>query len=467
MFALGLLSWLYARPVDGTEAFLQQPVRQGARHPRRQRRGVQGRLELRRDDRDVRRLVRDQAGADAARHLPQHHRQPGARLRPGRRRPVAGCRCSSAPTRSPRPRDILHELSKHKAFGVTTFQAEDEIAGIGAALGASFAGALGVTTTSGPGIALKSRDDRPGGDDRAAAASSSTSSAAARRPACRPRPSRPTCCRRCSAATARRRSRSSRRSSPGDCFDAALEAARIAVTYRTPGHAALRRLPGQRLRAVADPRGRRPARHRPRLRHRGQPRDARPATAGVLALPARRGDPRPPVGDPGHARPRAPHRRPREGRRARQHLLRPGQPRLHGPDPAGQGRPDRRLAPAARGRRPDAARRDVLVLGWGSTYGPIGAGCPPRAQGRARSRPGPPAPPQPVPTEPRRGPRALRRGAGPRDEPRPARAADPGPLPRRRVGYNQVRGLPFEAAELAEAIHRGDSTTGGDPPSDD
>ena len=52
--------------------------------------------------------------------------------------------------------DILHELSKHKRFGITTFQAEDEIAGIGAALGASFAGSLGVTSTSGPGIALKS-----------------------------------------------------------------------------------------------------------------------------------------------------------------------------------------------------------------------------------------------------------------------------------------------------------------------
>ena len=52
--------------------------------------------------------------------------------------------------------DILHELSKHKNFGVTTFQAEDEIAGIGAALGAAYGGALGVTTTSGPGIALKS-----------------------------------------------------------------------------------------------------------------------------------------------------------------------------------------------------------------------------------------------------------------------------------------------------------------------
>src|SRR3712207_7349873 len=51
--------------------------------------------------------------------------------------------------------DILHELSKHKAFGVRTFQAEDEIAGIGAALGAAFGGHLGVTTTSGPGLSLK------------------------------------------------------------------------------------------------------------------------------------------------------------------------------------------------------------------------------------------------------------------------------------------------------------------------
>jgi len=51
--------------------------------------------------------------------------------------------------------DILHELSKHKNFGVKTFQAEDEIAAITSAIGASFGGALGVTASSGPGIALK------------------------------------------------------------------------------------------------------------------------------------------------------------------------------------------------------------------------------------------------------------------------------------------------------------------------
>jgi 2-oxoglutarate ferredoxin oxidoreductase subunit alpha len=52
--------------------------------------------------------------------------------------------------------DVLHELSKHKSLGVTTVQCEDEIAGCSSALGASFAGALGVTSTSGPGICLKS-----------------------------------------------------------------------------------------------------------------------------------------------------------------------------------------------------------------------------------------------------------------------------------------------------------------------
>ena len=52
--------------------------------------------------------------------------------------------------------DILHELSRRKEFGIRTFQAEDEIAGVGAALGAAFGGSLGVTTTSGPGLDLKS-----------------------------------------------------------------------------------------------------------------------------------------------------------------------------------------------------------------------------------------------------------------------------------------------------------------------
>jgi 2-oxoglutarate ferredoxin oxidoreductase subunit alpha len=129
--------------------------------------------------------------------------------------------------------DILHELSKHKAFGVRTFQAEDEIAGIGAALGASFGGALGVTTTSGPGVALKAEtiglavmtelplvivDVQRGGPSTGLPTKTEQSdllqalygrNGEAPVPVIAPR-------------------------SPGDCFDAALEATRIALTYRTP-----------------------------------------------------------------------------------------------------------------------------------------------------------------------------------------------------------------------------------------
>jgi 2-oxoglutarate ferredoxin oxidoreductase subunit alpha len=129
--------------------------------------------------------------------------------------------------------DILHELSRHKGLGVTTFQAEDEIAGVGAALGAAFGGALGVTTTSGPGIALKSEtiglavalelpllviDVQRGGPSTGLPTKTEQAdllqamfgrNGEAPLPILAPR-------------------------SPGDCFDTVLEAVRIAVTYRTP-----------------------------------------------------------------------------------------------------------------------------------------------------------------------------------------------------------------------------------------
>ena len=286
-----------------------------------------------------------------------------------------GCRCSSGSYPITPASDILHELSKHKRFGVTTFQAEDEIAGVGAAIGASFAGQLGVTTTSGPGVALKSEaiglavmtelplvviDVQRGGPSTGLPTKTEQAdllqamfgrNGEAPVPIVAPQ-------------------------SPGDCFDAAVEAVRIAITYRTPvmilsdGYLANGSEPWR------IPDARRAARRSTRLRHREEPHELRPRRrqARVLALPARRRHAGPPLGDPRHPRPRAPHRRAREGRRSRQHLLRPRQPRLHGPHPPGQGRPDRRLAAAARGRRPGAAQAKVLVLGWGSTYGPIGAG---------------------------------------------------------------------------------------------
>ena len=104
MFALGLLSWMYGRPTEPDHQLPRAPLRQGPRHPRRQRHRVQGRLELRRDHRGVRRPVRDQAGPDGRRAptatSPATWRSPTA-WSPAR--PSPACRCSSAPTRSPRP----------------------------------------------------------------------------------------------------------------------------------------------------------------------------------------------------------------------------------------------------------------------------------------------------------------------------------------------------------------------------
>ena len=129
--------------------------------------------------------------------------------------------------------DILHELSKHKKFGVRTFQAEDEISAASAALGASFGGSLAVTTTSGPGMLLKAETvnlavsvelpllvvdvQRAGPSTGMPTKTEQTDLLMALygRNGESPVPV-------IAAAT------------PSDCFFAAIEAARIAVTYRTP-----------------------------------------------------------------------------------------------------------------------------------------------------------------------------------------------------------------------------------------
>jgi 2-oxoglutarate ferredoxin oxidoreductase subunit alpha len=129
--------------------------------------------------------------------------------------------------------DILHELSKHKHFGVRTVQAEDEIAAAGMALGSAFAGHLGVTTTSGPGLALKSEtvslavslelplvvvDIQRGGPSTGLPTKTEAADlniAMFGRHGEAPLP--------IVAAY-----------SPSNCFDAAIEAARIALKYRTP-----------------------------------------------------------------------------------------------------------------------------------------------------------------------------------------------------------------------------------------
>ena len=129
--------------------------------------------------------------------------------------------------------DILHELSKHKNFGVRTMQAEDEIAGISAAIGAAFGGHLAITTTSGPGVDLKAEamglavslelplivvDIQRGGPSTGLPTKTEQSDlmlAMYGRHGESPMPI-------VSAKT------------PSHCFDAAIEAARIALKYRTP-----------------------------------------------------------------------------------------------------------------------------------------------------------------------------------------------------------------------------------------
>ena len=233
MFALGLLSWMYGRPTDGTIGFLERKF---------------ARNEAVRDANVTAFKSGWNFGETTETFVVQYEIKP-AQMAPGTYRNITGNLALSwglvaAGVQSGLPvflgtypitpaSDILHELSKHKGFGVTTFQAEDEIAGVGAAIGASFGGALGVTSTSGPGVALKSEaiglavmtelplivvDVQRGGPSTGLPTKTEQAdllqamfgrNGEAPVPVVAPQ-------------------------SPGDCFEAAVEATRIAVTYRTP-----------------------------------------------------------------------------------------------------------------------------------------------------------------------------------------------------------------------------------------
>ena len=155
MFALGLLSWMYHRPVEATEKFLRVKF---AKKP----------------DILEANLLAYKTGwnyGETTEDFAVSYEIAPAKMPPGRYRNISGnvalayglvaasqqsglkLFLGSYPITP--ASDILHELSKHKKFGVITFQAEDEIAAIGSALGASYGGSLGVTSTSGPGVALK------------------------------------------------------------------------------------------------------------------------------------------------------------------------------------------------------------------------------------------------------------------------------------------------------------------------
>ncbi|GAB2633636.1 2-oxoacid:acceptor oxidoreductase subunit alpha [Nocardia goodfellowii] len=233
MFALGLLSWMYGRPIGGTERFLREKF--GSK-PEIAEANV----------------LAFRAGwnyGETTEAFATTYRIAPATLPPGTYRQITGNTALAyglvtagqlsglevfLGTYPITPAsDILHELSKHKNFGVTTFQAEDEIAGIGAALGASLGGALGVTSTSGPGLALKSEtiglavmtelplvivDVQRGGPSTGLP--TKTEQADLLQALYGRNGESPV------AVLAPR--------SPADCFAAAVEAARIALTYRTP-----------------------------------------------------------------------------------------------------------------------------------------------------------------------------------------------------------------------------------------
>ncbi|HEX4703202.1 MAG TPA: 2-oxoacid:acceptor oxidoreductase subunit alpha [Pseudonocardiaceae bacterium] len=233
MFALGLLSWMYHRPTEGTERFLREKF---ARKP----------------DIAEANVLAFRAGwnyGETTESFAVTYQIAPAKLATGTYRQITGNTALAygivaAGQQSRLPillgtypitpaSDILHELSKHKNFGITTFQAEDEIAGIGAALGASYGGSLGMTTTSGPGIALKSEtiglavmtelplvviDVQRGGPSTGLPTKTEQAdllqamfgrNGEAPVPVIAPQ-------------------------SPADCFPTVLEAVRIALTYRTP-----------------------------------------------------------------------------------------------------------------------------------------------------------------------------------------------------------------------------------------
>ena len=155
MFVLGLIYWIYNRDLDSTIGFLTEKF---GKKPKILNSNI-----------DV--LKAGYNYGDTAELFTSRYKVEKSKMEPGTYRSIMGNQALSmgliaASEKSGLPlflgsypitpaTDILHELSKYKNFGIRTFQAEDEIAGIASAIGASYGGAIGLTTTSGPGMALK------------------------------------------------------------------------------------------------------------------------------------------------------------------------------------------------------------------------------------------------------------------------------------------------------------------------
>jgi 2-oxoglutarate/2-oxoacid ferredoxin oxidoreductase subunit alpha len=233
MFALGLLSWLYNRPVEGTMRFLESKFATKPTIMAANKAAFQAGWNY---------------GETTEAFSVQYEVKPATQT-PGKYRNITGNAALAyglvaASRRSQLPlflgaypitpaSDVLHELSKLKRFGVRTFQAEDEIAGVGAALGASFGGGLGVTTTSGPGMCLKA-------ETIGLACSVELPLIICDIQRAGPSTGMPTKTEQADLLMALfgRNGESPvailAASTPADCFDTAIEAVRIAVKYRTP-----------------------------------------------------------------------------------------------------------------------------------------------------------------------------------------------------------------------------------------
>ena len=259
-----------------------------------------------------------------------------------------------------------------------TFQAEDEIAAVGAAVGAAFGGALGVTASAGPGVVLKAETvglaialELPLVILDIQRAGPSTGM-----------PTKPEQADLLMVLFGRNGESPVpvvAASTPSQCFDAAIEAARIALKYRTPVYL----LSDAYLANGSEPWLIPDVSELPDIsttfaEANGEPFEPYRRDPETLARP---------WAIPGNARPRAPDRRAREGRRDRRDLVRPRQPRPDGPAARAEGRRHRRRHPGARGRRPRRRRRparDRLGLDVRPDHGRRAAGA--AARGSASRR---------------------------------------------------------------------------------
>jgi 2-oxoglutarate/2-oxoacid ferredoxin oxidoreductase subunit alpha len=447
MLALGLVSWMFHRPIDETVDWLEDKFR--------------SRPEV--ADANVAALKAGWNYGDTTEAFVFTYEVKAAKLPPGRYRNITGNQALAygmiaASVRSGLPlfygsypitpaSDILHELAKQKHFDVATFQAEDEIAAVGSTIGAAFGGALAATASSGPGIALKAEamglammvelpllvvDVQRGGPSTGLPTKTEQSDLLQvlfGRNGEAPIP----------VVAA---------SSPADCFDATIEACRIALTYRTPvvllsdGYLANSAEPW-RLPEVEDlpdltttvgfatePNGE----DGEFLPYKRDPETlARPwAVPGTPGLEHRVGGIEK-APDSGHiSYDGANHHHNTEVRHERLERVAAGLPPLEVDDPSGSA--------------------DVLVVGWGSTEGPIRAACHElRKQGRDVAR------------------AHLRHLAPlPQDLPDLLRSYRRVILPENNMGqlamllraktlvdvrpYNRVTGQPFSSSELVEVI---------------